>query len=313
MRLSKDELIYITGHNGMVGRTLIEILKKNGYTNLLFRNSKELDLRIQADVKAFFKKHKPDIVLHLAAQVGGIMANIKNPAHFIYDNLMLQTNVIHSAHEFGCKKLLFLGSSCIYPKESPQPMKEEYLLDGKLEPTNQSYAIAKIAGIQMCQSYAKQYGDNFICPMPSNLYGPGDHYDLEGSHVLSAFISNFHKAKVNKQPDVTIWGTGIARREFLYVTDVCDAIVFLLENYNNPEIINVGSGTDIAIKDLALKIREIIGFKGEIIHDTSKPDGMLKKLLDVSKINKIGWKAKISLDDGIKKSYDAYTKKLQNG
>lgn len=313
MKISKDDLIFVTGYNGMVGRTLIGILKKYGYSNLIFRNSNELDLRNQNDVKIFFKKNKPDIVLHLAAKVGGIMANIKNPAHFIYDNLMLQTNVIHSAHEFGCKKLLFLGSSCIYPKESPQPMKEEYLLTGKLEPTNQSYAIAKIAGIQMCQSYAKQYGSNFICPMPCNLYGSGDHYDSEGSHVLSAFISKFHKAKISNQPSVTIWGTGIARREFLYVTDVSEAIMFLLENYNDPEIINVGSGTDIAIKDLALKIKEIIGFKGEIIHDTSKPDGMLKKLLDVSKINKMGWKAKISLDEGIKKSYDAYIKKLQNG
>jgi GDP-L-fucose synthase len=306
LKISKDDVIYITGHDGMVGAAVVETLKQNGYTNLIFRTINELDLRQQEDVKKFFQANKPDIVIHLAARVGGIMANIKYPAHFIYDNLMIQTNVIHSAHENGCKKLLFLGSSCIYPKESPQPMKEEYLLTGLLEPTNQSYSIAKIAGIQMCQSYAKQYGDNFICPMPSNLYGYGDHFDEEGSHVLSAFISKFHKAKLKNLPSVTIWGTGRARREFLYVTDVANAIVFLLENYDEPDIINVGSGTDISIQNLAIKIKEIIGYKGEILNDTSKPDGMMKKLLDVSKMDKLGWKAKVSLDEGIKKSYDYY-------
>ncbi|MBK5114343.1 MAG: GDP-L-fucose synthase [Candidatus Heimdallarchaeota archaeon] len=303
---NKDSLIYVTGHDGMVGSTLIPMLEKSGYKNLIFRTINELDLRNQADVDSFFAANKPDVVIHIAAIVGGIIANIRSPAPFIYDNLMMQANVIHAAHNYKCKKLLFLGSSCIYPRESPQPMREEYLLSGKLEPTNQSYAIAKIAGIQLCQSYNAQYNDNFISPMPCNIYGTRDHFDSENSHVLAALVSRFHRAKVDAKPSVTVWGSGKPRREFIFEDDIADAIIFLLEKYNNPEIINVGPGYDIPVGDLAEKISEIVGYTGEIVFDKSKPDGMMRKLLDVSKITKLGWKAKTSLDDGIKKAYNYY-------
>ncbi len=309
MEISKDWQVYITGHSSMVGKNLIPLLESLNYSNILVQSSKSLDLRNQNKVNDFFKKNTPEIVIHLAARVGGILANIKRPSSFIYDNLMMQTNIIHSAHKHGCKKLIFLGSSCIYPKDSPQPMREEYFLSGKLEPTNQAYAIAKIAGIQMCYSYRAQYGDNFISPIPSNLYGYGDHYDDENSHVLAALISKFHKAKVEERDFVTIWGSGSPRREFLFVTDLCEAIIFLLEKYNSSEIINVGSGVDIKIKELASIISKTVGFSGELKFDTSKPDGMMRKLLDVSKIKNLGWKAKTPLVDGIERSYNEFLRR----
>lgn len=309
MQVSKDWTIYVTGYNGMVGRSLVRVLEENGYKNILFKSRDELDLRKQNKVKLFFEEYKPEIVIHLAAKVGGIIANINNPATFIYDNLMMQSNIIHYAYKNGCKKLIFLGSSCIYPREAPQPMNEGLLLSGKLEPTNQSYAVAKIAGIQLCQSYSKQYGCNFISPLPCNLYGPGDHFETENSHVMAALIRRIHKAKDENHEFVTVWGSGIPRREFLYVDDLANALVFLLENYDDSEIINVGSGKDIGIKELAEKIKKIIGFSGSIKFDTSKPDGMMQKLLDISKIEKLGWKAKTTLDQGIENSYKYYLKK----
>ncbi|MHA2243706.1 MAG: GDP-L-fucose synthase family protein [Candidatus Hodarchaeales archaeon] len=306
--MSKDWQVYVTGHTGMVGRALIPQLKSVGYSNILLLSSKKLDLSNQNEVDDFFCKNNPEIVIHLAAKVGGIIANIREPASFIYDNLMIQTNVIHSAHKYGCKKLIFLGSSCIYPRNAPQPMKEDYFLTGKLEPTNQSYAIAKIAGIQMCQSYAIQHKDNFITPLPCNLYGPGDHYDDEYSHVLAALISRFHEAKSEERDLVTVWGSGLPRREFLFVNDLVEAIIFLLEKYNTPEIINVGTGYDISIKELAEKISDIIGYSGEIRFDKDQPDGMMHKLLDVSKINELGWRARTPLDEGIEIAYKEYIK-----
>ncbi|MHA1976673.1 MAG: GDP-L-fucose synthase family protein [Candidatus Hodarchaeales archaeon] len=307
MEISNEWPIFVTGHSGMVGKSLIQKLKAQDYTNLLVQSSSDLDLRNQNNVMDFFRKTKPKVVIHLAARVGGILANIKQPANFIYDNLMMQSNVIHAAHVIGVKKLVFLGSSCIYPKESPQPMREEYYLSGKLEPTNQSYAVAKIAGIQMCSSYSSQYGDNFITPLPCNLYGPGDHYASENSHVLAALISRFHEAKMEERDKVTVWGSGEPKREFLYVDDLAEAIIFLLKKYESPEIINVGSGTDIKIKNLANMVKRIVGYSGEIVFDKSKPDGMMQKLLDITKINNLGWSTKTSLEEGIRKSYRLYT------
>ena len=304
--MEQNSKIYVAGHRGLVGSAIARKLRASGYNNLVTRTSKELDLRLQADVNSFFEQERPDYVFLAAAKVGGILANNTYPAEFLYDNLMIQSNIIHYAYVCGVKKLLFLGSSCIYPKLSPQPMKEEYLLDGKLESTNEPYAIAKIAGIKMCQSYNRQYGTNFISIMPTNLYGPNDNFDLETSHALPALLRKFHEAKMNKEPFVKIWGTGSPRREFLYVDDLADACVFLMQNYDEDQIINVGTGEDISIRELALLIKEITGYEGELKFDVSKPDGTPRKLLDVSKLTDLGWEAKTGLRGGITKTYQWY-------
>jgi len=301
--MEKHHKIYIAGHRGMVGSANVRKLEKEGFSNLIYRTSAELDLKNQADVRAFFASEKPDFVILAAAKVGGIQANNIYRADFLYDNLMMEGNVIQACHEFGVQKLLFLGSSCIYPKMSPQPIKEEYLLTGLLEPTNEPYAIAKIAGIKLAETFRSQYGSNFISAMPTNLYGPNDNYDLNNSHVLPALIRKFHEAKVNGSPSVTVWGTGSPRREFLHVDDLAEACYFLMQNYNEAAWLNVGVGEDISIKELAETVKEIVGFEGELVFDTSKPDGTPRKLLDVSKINDLGWKAKISLKQGISAVY----------
>ena len=280
------------------------MLTKEGYDNLLLRTSSELDLRDQVAVKAFFETEKPEYVFLAAAKVGGIFANKEYPASFIYENLCIQNNVIHNAHVFGVKKLLFLGSSCIYPKMSPQPIKEEYLLSGYLEPTNDAYAVAKIAGIKMCQSYHTQYGSNFISAMPTNLYGPGDNYDLKNSHVLPALLRKFHEAKINKESSVTVWGTGKPRREFLHSDDLAAACLYLMEQYNDSSIINIGTGKDIPIGEMAELIKTITGFEGELKFDTSMPDGTFQKLLDVSKIESLGWKPAINFEEGVRRVYE---------
>ncbi len=295
--------IYIAGHRGLVGSAILRHLEAGGYTNLVYRTSQELDLRNTQEVNAFFEDEKPDYVFLAAAKVGGIVANNSYPADFIRDNLMIQTNVIDAAYRTGVKKLLFLGSTCIYPKHAPQPMREEYLLTGELEPTNEPYAIAKIAGIKMCQSYNRQYGTNFISVMPTNLYGPNDNFDLETSHVLPALIRKFHEAKANNAPYVEIWGTGTPRREFLHSDDMADACVYLMQNYNSSEIVNIGVGEDISIAELAEVIRTTVQYTGEIQYDTSKPDGTPRKLVDVSRINDLGWKARITLREGIASTY----------
>ena len=284
----------------MVGSAILRRLQKEGFENFVLRSSKELDLRVQQDVETFFKEEKPEYVFLAAAKVGGILANNTYRAEFLYDNLMIQNNVIHQAYVNGVKKLLFLGSSCIYPKHAPQPLKEEYLLTGELEPTNEPYAIAKIAGIKMCDAYRDQYGCNFISAMPTNLYGPNDNYDLKTSHVLPALIRKFHEAKVEKKPFVEVWGTGSPRREFLHVDDLADACLFLMENYNEPGFVNVGTGVDVTIKELAEMIREIVGYEGEIRWDTSKPDGTPRKLMEVSKLGRMGWEVKTSFYQGLK-------------
>ncbi len=307
--MTRDSRIYVAGHRGLVGSALVRKLTEAGYSNIVTRTSKELDLRRQSHVEAFFEREKPEYVFLAAARVGGILANSTYTAEFIYDNIMIASNVIHSAYTFGVKKLLNLGSSCIYPKHAPQPMKEEYLLTGALEPTNEPYAIAKIAAIKLCRYYNEQYGTNFISVMPTNLYGPDDNYDLETSHVLPALIRKFHEAKVNNQKTVTLWGTGEPLREFLYVDDLAEACLLLMGQYGVDEIgefINVGTGKDIRIKDLAILIRGIVGFQGEIQHDVSKPDGTPKKLLDVSRIRSLGWSAKTSLEEGIRKTYECF-------
>lgn len=301
--MQKDSKIYIAGHRGMVGSAITRKLKKEGYENLILKTSSELDLRNQRDVKDFFEIEKPEYVFLAAAKVGGINANNIYPADFIYDNLGIQNNVIHQSYRNGVKKLLFLGSSCIYPKNAPQPIKEEYLLSGFLEPTNDAYAIAKIAGIKLCQSYHKQYGCNFISVMPTNLYGPGDNYDLKNSHVLPALLRKFHEAKINKEPTVTVWGTGNPRREFLHADDVASASYFLMQNYDDPAIINIGVGKDIPIAEMAVMIKNISGYEGRLVFDTSMPDGTFQKLLDVSKINALGWHASIGFEEGVKNTY----------
>ena len=302
--MNKTDKIYIAGHRGLVGSAIIRNLEKNGYNNLLLRTSKELDLTNQADVSRFFEKEKPDYVFLAAAKVGGIHANDVYPADFIRVNLQIQTNVIDAAYRNDTKKLLFLGSSCIYPKLAPQPMKEEHLLTGELEPTNEWYAIAKIAGIKMCQAYKKQYGFNAISLMPTNLYGPGDNFNLENSHVMPALIRKFHDAKVNNLPQVEVWGTGTPKREFLHVDDMADASVFLMNNYDGFDFVNVGVGEDVSIKELAESVKKAVCFKGELSFDSSKPDGTPRKLLDVTKLNKLGWQADIQLSDGIKSTYE---------
>jgi len=342
--MRKSSKIYVAGHRGLVGSAIYRRLQSGGFTGLITRTSRELDLTRQADVEAFFGKERPEYVFLAAAKVGGILANNTYPAEFIYKNLMIQSNIIHSSYLTGTRKLLFLGSSCIYPKFAPQPMKEEYLLTGELEPTNEPYAVAKIAGIKMCQSYNRQYGTNYISVMPTNLYGPGDNFDLETSHVLPALIRKFHEAKVrtanpsedrgtrfeakasNLRPQtsdpglsasslqpqtsdghyVTIWGTGTPKREFLYVDDLADACVYLMEHYDGSEIVNIGVGEDISIGDLAALVKEVVGFRGDIVYDSSKPDGTPRKLLDVSRLHSLGWKAKTDLREGIRKTYEWY-------
>jgi len=359
--MEKDAKIYIAGHRGLVGSAILRKLKEKGYTNLVYRTSKELDLRRQADVEAFFEKERPEYVFLAAAKVGGILANDTYKAEFIYDNITIAANIIHASYKYGVKKLLNLGSSCIYPKFCPQPMKEEYLLTGTLEPTNEPYAIAKIAAIKLCRYYNEQYGTNFISVMPTNLYGPNDNFNLETAHVLPALIRKFHLAKLlrngnyeaiwkdikcfsigfgydkeiekadNKKLEeilsrmgitrdyVVLWGTGKPYREFLYVDDLAEACVFLMEKVNAEEMkkfcsdyfVNIGVGKDIQIKDLALLVKEVTGFDGEIKHDLSKPDGTPRKLLDISKIKALGWKPKVDLEEGIKKTYEWYLEKVQ--
>ena len=299
-QLDKEAKIYVAGHSGLVGSAIVRALEKNGFTNILTRTHAELDLLEQASVRGFFEKEKPEYVFLAAAKVGGIHANNTYPAEFIYENIQIQTNVIHSSYLSGVKKLCFLGSSCIYPKFAPQPIKEEYLLDGKLEPTNDAYAIAKIAGIKMCQAYNRQYGTNYISVMPTNLYGPNDNYDPENSHVLAALIRKFVEAKKSNAPSVTVWGTGKPRREFLHVDDMADACLFLMENYNDSEIVNIGTGEDISIRELGELIAEEAGYKGRIEYDASKPDGTPRKLLDISRIVKLGWRPKMILKDGVR-------------
>mgnify|MGYP003681876967 CR=1 FL=1 len=297
--MNKNSKIYIAGANGMVGSAIVRKLKSKGYSNIIKPNSKELDLRNQAAVNQFFESEKPEYVFLAAAKVGGIYANDTYPADFLYDNLMIATNVIHAAHVHKTTKLLFLGSSCIYPKLAEQPLKEESLLTGSLEPTNEAYAIAKITGIELCKFYRKQYGSDFISAMPTNLYGPNDNYDLKNSHVLPALLRKFKEAKENDDPSVTIWGTGTPKREFLHVDDLAEACFFLMLNYSGPEHINVGTGKDVTILELAQIIKKIIGFEGNIGHDLSKPDGTPRKLMDVSKLTNLGWKYSIELKEGI--------------
>lgn len=302
--------IYVAGHNGMVGSAIVRKLKNDGYNNIITKSHKDLDLINQNEVKSFFDEYKPEYVFLAAAKVGGIIANDSYSADFIYNNLSIQTNVIHNSYLNNVKKLLFLASSCIYPRECPQPIKEEYFMTGQLEKTNDAYAIAKIAGIKMCQSYNKQYSTNYISLMPTNLYGKNDSYHPENSHVFPALIRKFHEAKTKNEKEVVIWGTGSPYREFLNVDDCADACVFLMNNYNSNEIVNVGSGKDLSIKELAELMKKIIGFRGEVVFDTTKPDGTPKKLLDVSKIQSLGWKYSTELEDGIKMTYQNFLENL---
>ncbi|KZD58123.1 MULTISPECIES: GDP-L-fucose synthase [Bacillus] len=302
--MKKDSKIYVAGHRGLVGSAILRKLEEQGYTNLVYKTSKELDLRDPRQVEEFFQKEKIDYVFLAAAKVGGIVANNQYPADFIRDNLMIQTNVIDLAYRSGVEKLLFLGSTCIYPKLAPQPLKEEYLLTGELEPTNEPYALAKIAGIKMCESYNRQYGTKYISAMPTNLYGENDNFDLHTSHVLPALIRKFHEAKESNAEFVEVWGTGTPLREFLYSDDLADACVYLMNKYEGNEIVNIGVGEDLSIKELAEKVKETVGFTGELRFDVSKPDGTPRKLVDVSKLNSLGWKATTSLDEGLKKAYN---------
>jgi len=307
--MEKNSKIYVAGHRGLVGSAIVRTLQKQGFQNLVLKTRSELDLLDTASVKKFFENEKPDYVFLAAAKVGGILANDTYSADFIHQNLEIQNNVIHYSHVSKVKKLLFLGSSCIYPKKAKQPLKEEYLLTGLLEETNEAYAIAKIAGIKMCEFYRKQYGCNFVSVMPTNMYGPGDNYDLQNSHVFPALIRKFHEAKIKNAPFVEVWGSGKPKREFLYSDDLGEACVFLMQNYDKPGLINIGTGTDLTIKELALLIKKKIGYAGALKFDRSKPDGTPQKLLDISKIKKLGWKAKVSLEEGIQLAYEDFKKK----
>ena len=307
--MNKTDKIYVAGHTGMVGSAIVNVLINGGFTNLVYRTSKQLDLRNQTAVESFFSEEKPQYVFLAAAKVGGIVANNTYRADFLYDNLMIVSNIIHAAHKNAVTKLLFLGSSCIYPKMAPQPIKEAYLLTGMLEPTNEPYAIAKITGIKLCETYREQYGDNFISVMPTNLYGKNDNYHPENSHVLPALIRRFYEAKMLGLQEVVIWGSGTPQREFLFASDLADACVFLMENYNEKEIINIGCGSDITIKELAIMIKEITGFEGNLVFDTTKPDGTPRKLLDVTKLNNLGWHYKTELKDGIQIAYQDFLQK----
>jgi len=316
--MNKSQSIFISGHKGMVGSAINRELQNQGFSNIITRDRKDLDLMNKTDVFQFFKENKPTFVINAAAKVGGIIANNTFCADFIYENLEIQNNIIHAAHVYDVEKLLFLGSSCIYPKECPQPMKESYLMTGHLEPTNDAYAIAKIAGIIMCHAYYRQYGRNFLSIMPCNLYGPNDNFDLKTSHVLPALIRKFHEAKIQQKSTVTLWGTGIAKREFLHVDDMANAAAFILEHINADDLysqnithLNVGSGKDISIKELSEMISNIVGFKGQIVYDTEKPDGMLVKRLDVNRLNQLGWRHRISLSEGLTQTYNWY--KQQEG
>ena len=308
--MDKDSKIYVAGHRGLVGSAIMRRLEIEGCKNLITRTHAELDLTRQERVEEFFCEERPDYVFLAAARVGGIYANNTYPAEFIYSNLTIQTNIIHASYVFKVKKMLFLGSSCIYPKNCPQPMKEEYLLGGPLEPTNEPYAVAKIAGIKMCQAYNRQYGTNFLSVMPTNLYGPNDNFDLKTSHVLPALIRKFHEAKIKGLSEVEIWGTGSPRREFLHVDDLADACLFLMNNYNKSEIINIGTGKDLTIKELAEMIARIVGFEGRLVFNSIKPDGTPKKLLDVSRLHSFGWKARIGLEQGIAETYKWYVENV---
>lgn len=301
--MKQTDKIYVAGHRGMVGSAIVRRLQKDGFNNIVTRTSAELDLRSQEATAAFFAEERPDYVFLAAAKVGGIVANNTFRAEFIYENMMIQSNVIHHAYVNNVKKLMFLGSSCIYPKLAPQPLKEEYLLTGLLEPTNEPYAIAKIAGIKMCDAYRAQYGCNFVSVMPTNLYGPNDNYDLKNSHVLPALLRKFHEAKKNNAEEVVVWGTGTPLREFLHADDMADACFYLMQHYNEEGLVNIGVGEDISIKDLALLVKKITGYEGKLVFDTTKPDGTPRKLMDVSKLHGFGWKATIALEEGIASVY----------
>ena len=304
--MNKDSKIYVAGHRGLVGSAIVRNLEERGYTNIIYRTHKELDLTRQVEVEKFFEEEKPEYVFLAAAKVGGIHANNTRPAEFIYDNLMIESNIIHSSYKYGVKKLLFLGSSCIYPKFANQPIKEEYLLTGELEPTNEAYAIAKITGIELCKFYRRQYGCDFISAMPTNLYGINDNFDLETSHVLPALIRKFHEAKINNQEEVVMWGTGKPLREFMYVDDLADALVHLMLNYSDEIHVNMGTGKDLSIGELAQIVKEVVGYEGKIVNDLTKPDGTPRKLLDVSRLEATGWKYKTELREGIEKVYKWY-------
>lgn len=301
--METNSKIYVAGHRGLVGSAIVRNLESKGYFNIIGRTHNELDLTDQLAVRKFFEEEQPEYVFLAAAKVGGIYANATYPADFIYDNLMIQNNVIKAAHNFKVKKLLFLGSTCIYPKMAPQPIKEEYLLSGYLEPTNEAYAIAKIAGLKMCLFFKRQYGDNFISCMPTNLYGPNDNFDLNNSHVMPALIRKFHEAKVNNLPKVEVWGTGKPLREFLYVDDMADACVFLMENYDGEEHVNIGTGEEVSIGELAELIKEVVGFEGGLMFNTDKPDGTPRKLTDVGRLHGLGWRHRVELQEGIEKAY----------
>jgi GDP-L-fucose synthase len=307
--MNKQDKIFVAGHRGMVGSAIVRKLMAEGYENIVTKTSSELDLMNQSDVMQFFAEEKPQFVFLAAAKVGGIYANNTFRAEFLYNNLMIEANVIHAAHVHGTEKLLFLGSSCIYPKLAPQPLTEDSLLTGELEPTNEPYAIAKIAGIKLCESYRDQYGSNFISAMPTNLYGPNDNYDLQNSHVLPALIRKFHEGKINGLPEVEVWGTGSPLREFLHVDDLADACYFLMLNYSEKEFVNVGTGTDLSIKSLAEMVKDIVGYQGQLVWNTSKPDGTPRKLMNVSKLESLGWKHQIDLKKGIEMVYSEFVEK----
>jgi len=309
--MDKNDKIYVAGHRGMVGSAIVRKLESEGYINIITKTHSQLDLKNQIDTQKFFEEEKPDYVFIAAAKVGGIMVNKDYPAEFIYDNLQIQNNLIHNSCVFGVKKLLFLGSSCIYPKFAKQPIEESELMSGYLEPTNDAYATAKIAGIKMCQSYNNQYGTKFISMMPTNLYGPNDNYNLETSHVFPALIRKVHEAKINNTPFIEMWGTGTPKREFLYVDDVADACFYLMQTYEDNEIVNIGTGEDVSITELVEIMKNVIGYGGEIKYDTTKPDGTPRKLLNVDKLHSLGWKHKYSLEEGIKLTYDSYLESIK--
>ncbi len=306
--MEKTAKIYVVGHQGLVGGAILRALMSRGFRNLIYRSSSELDLRDQRAVQTFFAQERPEYLFLAAAKVGGIYANMTYPAEFIYDNLMIQTNVLHQAYVTQVKRVIFLGSSCIYPKHCPQPMKEEYLLTGKLEPTNEAYAVAKIAGITMCQCYNRQYNTDFIPVMPTNLYGPGDNFDPFDSHVIPALIRRFQEANVRKEKGAVVWGTGQVRREFLYVDDLASACLFLMENYHQKDLINIGMGWDLTVKELASRVAKVVGFHGEIVFDESYPDGTPRKLLDTSRLSQMGWQPRTTLEEGLKKTYEWFLK-----
>ncbi len=309
--LNKSDKIYVAGHRGLVGSAIVRSLKEKGYENVIGRTHRELDLTSQQEVRAFFEEERPDVVVLAAAKVGGINANNTAPAEFAYENLQIQCNVIKSSHDYHVKKLLFLGSTCIYPKMAPQPIPEDALLTGPLEETNEAYAVAKIAGLEMCKFFKMQYGDNFISCMPTNLYGPYDNYDLSGSHVMPAMIRKMHDAKVSNAPSVELWGTGTPLREFLYVDDMADACVFLLEQYDGKQHVNIGTGKEVTIKDLAQVVKQVVGYTGEIRWNTDMPDGTPRKLTDVTKLHNLGWRHKIELEEGVQLAYDWFKENIE--